>query len=376
MANTDKINCPCIKCGIFRPKLKPRYLPWEVCKAKWAEDLKFYNMHLERIHNASCSLDNTPPALNVNYYLQKRKCFTDYNRAYEIDKENKILLRKITAIDRKGGDIKTVNPLAYFSVSRWRRHLDQMRVIERENRRVHDVICNSRSHYAKRTMTDEWKKFLVRMVLSSKFPVSIFKKTSADRALRRAASISEHLNIKKISRPQCFLDFQVLEGEYLGRIVVELYSDIVPITVKNFTSICQPYGNLTYKNCPVHRIVKGRFLETGDITLGTGMGGCSFFGKEFDEENHVLKHTKAGVLSMVRVGKQKNNSRFCITFASMQEWDKKNVVFGKVVYGAAVLEKINGYGRKIGKPLSPIVIADCGEMPPCNCHQRDIKCAY
>lgn len=83
-------------------------------------------------------------------------------------------------------------------------------------------------------------------------------------------------------------------GEYLGKVIVELYYDYVPVTVQNFLSICKEEGGLTYKNCVIHRIIKNRYLETGDITHNTGRGGFSIYGKDFHEENHVLKHTKAG----------------------------------------------------------------------------------
>jgi cyclophilin family peptidyl-prolyl cis-trans isomerase len=75
---------------------------------------------------------------------------------------------------------------------------------------------------------------------------------------------------------------------------IELYHDHVPVTVQNFLSICcgDNKKKLTYKKCPIHRIVPGRFLETGDITKGTGKGGTSIYGKHFAEEGHKLKHAK------------------------------------------------------------------------------------
>lgn len=64
---------------------------------------------------------------------------------------------------------------------------------------------------------------------------------------------------------------------------------------------------------------------------------------------------------MKRVGWAENNSQFCITFKKMEQWDRKNVVFGNVIKGNDVLMDIQFYGRKIGKPLENIVISDCGE---------------
>lgn len=97
---------------------------------------------------------------------------------------------------------------------------------------------------------------------------------------------------------RCFLEFQEKQGRPVGRIVIELYYDHVPVTVQNFLEICNG-DNLTYKNCLVHRIVKGKFLETGDITKGTGRGGFSIYGENFHEENHMLKHTRAGIVNIL-----------------------------------------------------------------------------
>lgn len=94
----------------------------------------------------------------------------------------------------------------------------------------------------------------------------------------------------------CFLDFSLENGKQLGRIVVELYFDHVPVTVQNFLEICRGEGELTYKNSPVHRIILGEYMEMGDITHGTGRGGFSIYGQSFPEENHRLKHTKPGNL--------------------------------------------------------------------------------
>lgn len=85
-----------------------------------------------------------------------------------------------------------------------------------------------------------------------------------------------------------------MDGEYLGRAIIELYYDHVPVTVQNFLSIVRGDDRLSYKNCRIHRIVKGKYLETGDIMYGTGKGGFSIYGSHFHEEGHKLKHTKRG----------------------------------------------------------------------------------
>lgn len=92
------------------------------------------------------------------------------------------------------------------------------------------------------------------------------------------------------------MEFQVVGGPNLGRIELELYHDHVPVTVQNFLSICcgDNRNNLNYKCCPIHRIVPGKFFESGDIVKGTGRAGTSIYGGTFAEEGHKLKHTRTG----------------------------------------------------------------------------------
>lgn len=90
------------------------------------------------------------------------------------------------------------------------------------------------------------------------------------------------------------MDFKVTNGEFLGRIIIELYDDYVPVTVQNFLTLCRGEEGLCYKNCPIHKIVPGKYVELGDITKGCGKGGASIFGENFAEENFALEHTKPG----------------------------------------------------------------------------------
>jgi hypothetical protein len=160
------------------------------------------------------------------------------------------------------------------------------------------------SSYDCETLRNSWLGIIKKLKMSSKFPLVILQKTSADVTFSKEPSISGGLE-KFSERPICFLEFQVVDGVNLGRMEIELYHDHVPVTVQNFLSICcgDNKKKLTYKKCPVHRIVPGRFLETGDITKGTGKGGTSIYGKHFAEEGHKLKHAKAGINNNLQVYK-------------------------------------------------------------------------
>lgn len=145
-------------------------------------------------------------------------------------------------------------------------------------------------------MNEHWKKILTKLQLSCKLPFIIADKINHDKLLKaNKPSVCSGLSCceRKANRPLCFMEFKVLAGEALGRVIIELYSDFVPRTVQNFVDICSG-TELTYKNCLVHRIIRGKCMVTGDITCGNGRGGYSIYGSSFTEEPHVLKHSKPG----------------------------------------------------------------------------------
>jgi len=122
----------------------------------------------------------------------------------------------------------------------------------------------------------------------------------------------------------------------IGDIYIKLYEDIVPKTCHNFKSL----SKIEYKNCVIHRLIKGFMLQTGDYENSNGTGGASVYGKKFPDENFELKHTKRGQLSMANSGPDTNGSQFFITFDAAPHLDGKHVVFGEVVKGWEVLDAI------------------------------------
>uniref|UniRef100_A0A8C6WXE9 Peptidyl-prolyl cis-trans isomerase n=1 Tax=Neogobius melanostomus TaxID=47308 RepID=A0A8C6WXE9_9GOBI len=93
----------------------------------------------------------------------------------------------------------------------------------------------------------------------------------------------------KAQRPRCFMDVAI--GNVLvGRIVVELFSDVCPKTCENFRCLCtgeRGVGKgtqkpLHYKGCLFHRIVKDFMIQGGDFSEGNGRGGESIYGGFFE----------------------------------------------------------------------------------------------
>lgn len=153
------------------------------------------------------------------------------------------------------------------------------------------------------------------------------------------------------------MEFGSREG-IIGRVKIELYYDIVPMTVNNFMGLVKN----NYKGCVVHRIIPGFCVQTGDFTLGDGRGGQSIYGDEFADENFKVDHDEEGLLSMANRGPNTNSSQFFFTLSALPHLNGKHVVFGKVRDGLKVIKKLENYGTENGKPKTLIKIVDCGEI--------------
>jgi len=123
----------------------------------------------------------------------------------------------------------------------------------------------------------------------------------------------------------------IIETE-VGKMVLELFTKDVPITVNNFVFLAREgyYDGSTF-----HRVIPGFMAQGGDPT-GTGMGNPGYrFADEFTAHKHGT-----GALSMANAGPNTNGSQFFITYAPQPGLDGKHTVFGQLVEGKDVLNKL------------------------------------
>jgi peptidyl-prolyl cis-trans isomerase A (cyclophilin A) len=131
-----------------------------------------------------------------------------------------------------------------------------------------------------------------------------------------------------------------------GNIVLKLADKEAPLTVANFVGLAE--GSLTvfdtikhnkpyYDGVKFHRVIANFMIQGGDPT-GTGSGGPGY--KFFDEANNGLIHDGPGILSMANAGPATNGSQFFITHVPTPHLNGKHTVFGRVLEGQDVVDRI------------------------------------
>jgi cyclophilin family peptidyl-prolyl cis-trans isomerase len=162
-------------------------------------------------------------------------------------------------------------------------------------------------------------------------------------------------------------------GEYatihtsMGNITVRLFEKEAPITVRNFVGLARGtkdwkdpktgqmvHGRPLYTGTVFHRVIPNFMIQGGD-PLGTGMGDPGF--TIADEFVPALKFDVPGRLAMANIGQpHTGGSQFFITVAPTPWLNGKHTIFGQVVEGQDVVDKIVMVKSAADKPLTPVKI--------------------
>ena len=152
-----------------------------------------------------------------------------------------------------------------------------------------------------------------------------------------------------------------------GTIVCRLFEQDAPVTVKNFVELAEGSREWTHptthakSNSPLyngtifHRVIPDFMVQGGDPT-GTGMGGPGY---KFQDETKGSPHKfdKPGKLAMANSGPGTNGSQFFITVAATPWLTGNHTIFGEVVEGQDVADKITKLPRnRQDRPNTDVVL--------------------
>ncbi|MGC8514982.1 MAG: peptidylprolyl isomerase [Thermoplasmata archaeon] len=137
----------------------------------------------------------------------------------------------------------------------------------------------------------------------------------------------------------------------MGNIEIELFEKEMPVTAGNFRKLVEKGF---YNGVIFHRVIKSFMIQGGDPT-GTGMGGPGYSIKdEFSKNNR----NDRGTISMANAGPNTGGSQFFINLVNNNYLDRKHPVFGKVVKGMDVVDKIGSAKTDAGdRPVNKVVIS-------------------
>ena len=164
------------------------------------------------------------------------------------------------------------------------------------------------------------------------------------------------------SQPGLYAHFSTSQGDFL----VRLFEKEAPSTVANFVGLAEGSKEFTdpksgakakrpfFDGLIFHRVIPDFMIQGGD-PLGTGTGGPGY---RFADEFHAsLSHSEPGMLSMANAGPGTNGSQFFVTVAATPWLDRKHSIFGKVIEGYAVVEKIAATPRDgRDRPKTPVTM--------------------
>ena len=162
------------------------------------------------------------------------------------------------------------------------------------------------------------------------------------------------------TKPGTYATFKTSEGN----VVCELFEKDAPQTVENFIGLAEgtkewksssKKGDKLYDGSIFHRVIPNFMIQGGDPE-GTGMGGPGY---KFADETKGSKHgfQEKGKLAMANSGPNTNGSQFFITVADTSWLTGKHTIFGEVVEGYDVVEKISKVAKDgMDRPKKPVVL--------------------
>lgn len=134
-----------------------------------------------------------------------------------------------------------------------------------------------------------------------------------------------------------------------GEVKLKLYTQQAPITVNNFVFLARQGW---YDNIPLHRVIPGLMVQTGDPS-GTGAGNPGYF---LLDENLQTEYNRAGLLGMANAGPGSGGSQFFITLGAAPQFNGRYTLFGEVLSGLEQLQALEAREILLGAEPPPAIL--------------------
>ncbi|XP_045459474.1 peptidyl-prolyl cis-trans isomerase-like 2 [Melitaea cinxia] len=320
--------------------------------------------HQKELQMAKHKVDDHPPELFPELYLKPRRLDYYARQLEENMNVNKELLKRINLIQRTGGFVDcwmypeptdTYNKLL---CQQRQRVLDEIR---KQNHYLYSRLLIARSEQPLTKELEElWKDTKHKLILGASLPFILFKTEKIDRDIKDPAFDKP----PNIQRTKVSMEIWVAGGSKIGRVTIELFTDIVPKTCQLFMTLIKgdPKGH-AYMGTRIFRVVPNLYCRGGDVTKDNGFGTYipDNLTDPIGPENFRLNHTVPGVLSMVVTSDNEVYGQFNIIFKPLPQFDGNHVVFGRIIAGPTqALERISALGLPLGATSSDCVVRGCG----------------
>ncbi|CAH0759420.1 unnamed protein product [Diatraea saccharalis] len=309
-------------------------------------------------------VDDSPPGLFPELYLKPRRLDYYARQLEENMNVNKELLKRINLIQRTGGFVdcwvhpEPTNTYNKLLCKQRQRNLNEIR---RSNLYFYSRLLIARSEQLLTKELDElWKDTKHKLILGASLPFILFKTEKIDRDIRDPAFDKPSGFIRnKVS-----MEIWVLGGSKIGKVVIELFNDLVPRTCQLFLNLIKgDAAGHAYMGTRFFRIVPNLYCRGGDVTKDNGFGMYIPEGttEPMTAEGFDLNHSVPGVLSMAVTSDGEVSGQFNIIFKPLPQFDGKHVVFGRIIAGPTqTLERISALGLPLGTTTSDCMIRYCG----------------
>jgi len=271
--------------------------------------------------------------------------------------------QKARALAEAVNGVKVAATVEVMMPADYDRYIDSMKLEYGSTAWAHtaSVVVTSDSGY----VGDD--KDLIAWLRTRKLPTDVLNSDGKAVAWETVADAEYATYLATSGNLYAFMDIAV-DGQPVGRLLFELYATKLPKTCANFLQLCTGGSELAsgrplhYLNSPIHRVVKGAWIQGGDIVCGNGSSGASVFGDTIPDESFCIPHDQAGVLGMANTGPHSAHSQFYVTTRALPSFDCKSVAFGRLIDGSRVLDLIGLLDTKMDRPVGSVVVCSCGKL--------------